>query len=55
MFMIVAPNKVGDRFGPFGDYNNALGYARSRCQDHEFYITGSELEGWFTLGIPNEL
>lgn len=55
MFMIIAPNKVGVRFGPFGDYANALSYARSRWQDREFYIAGSELEGWFTLGIPTEL
>lgn len=54
MFVIHHP-ATKQKYGPFGAYANALAYARSRWQDREFYITGSELEGFFTLGIPVDL
>jgi hypothetical protein len=47
--------KCKTKYGVFGEYANALVYARSRWQDREFFITGSELETVFTDGIPLEL
>ncbi len=54
MFIIVLI-KCKTKHGVFGEYANALAYARSRWRDRDFYITGSELESVFTDGIPLEL
>ena len=44
-------NTKNQKYGPFGDYANALEFARSRWIEKEFHIVGSCLETFFTLGL----
>lgn len=44
-------NTKTQKYGPFGDYANALEFARRVWAERDFYITGSEMETFFTLGL----
>jgi hypothetical protein len=48
MFWIKANQKT---YGPFGDYENALRFARANWKECKFYIVGSEIETLFTHGL----
>ena len=52
MFWIKAHRNT---YGPFGEYQNALLFARSKWKETEFYIVGSEIETFYTHGLDSVL